>query len=151
MTTEKLRDAIAGQICEPGESGWRVGLDRADAILALPEMVAAMGADKIRLPGANSAESDVELAAEYVAHELQRAGLPPTERRIVGLAVAALAAAGRLLPTGGVERVEFAHKPGHLVHSHRCPDSALTRTVTKWPDGNEWRGPWVSVNEGSAE
>jgi hypothetical protein len=37
-----LRTAIADLISEPGESGWRVALELADAILALPEMVAAL-------------------------------------------------------------------------------------------------------------
>jgi hypothetical protein len=47
VTTEKLRDAVAALVFDaipgdPGPDGWPIAQRKADAILALPEMVAAM-------------------------------------------------------------------------------------------------------------
>jgi hypothetical protein len=72
----------------------------------------------------------------------------------------ALAAAGRLLPTGGSERIEWteacggSHQNCYPYGPYDSPDGhdvppTHTRSVRFWPDGTELVGPWVAVDEGS--
>lgn len=80
------------------------------------------------------------------------------EAGVIGALEVRLADSGRLLPEGGVQRVDH----GVIyegIEIHVCSDrSACTlyfphvhshdRTVTTFPDGSELRGPWREVEAG---
>ena len=70
--------------------------------------------------------------------------------------LAALSAAGRLLPEGGTERVEWAYpvwRDGETVWIETWLRAAGSiprlsrRTVTEFPNGYELVGPWSEVTE----
>lgn len=70
--------------------------------------------------------------------------------------IAALSAAGRLLPEGGEERTEWAEEPNPTSpgdvcrRGDECPRVRFhnyRRTVRTFPDGSEWISGWTGVAE----